>query len=110
MPRTDQIAIQWLKYCNELTGQLARRLERLSAYDFILQYCSGRMHLNADALVRKSTTDKCLAITHEEDDIFDMKFEQLIVKFVRQFIQWVITDTRVNIEQILNFDYEDKLL
>ena len=48
--RTDNVAIQWLKIFKEPTGQLARWLERLSAYDFIVQHRPGRKHLNADAL------------------------------------------------------------
>ena len=92
--------IQWLKNFKEPTGQLARWLEQLSAYDFIVQHRQGRKHLNADALSRKSTIDKCLAITQEEDDIFDMKAEQDKDKFLSQIIHWVVTDARPNIEQI----------
>ena len=60
--RTDHVAIRWLKHFKEPTGQLARWLERLSAYDFIVQHRLEQKHLNADALTRKSTIDKCLAI------------------------------------------------
>ena len=67
--RTDHVAIQWLKNFKETTGQLARWLERLSAYDFIVQYHRGRKHLNADALSRKTTTDKCLAITQKRQHL-----------------------------------------
>ena len=56
--RTDHVAIRWLKNFKEPTGQLARWLERLSAYDFIVQHRPGRKHLNADALSRKSIIDK----------------------------------------------------
>ena len=108
--RTDHVAIQWLKNFKELTGQLAQWLERLSAYDFIVQHRPGLKHLNADALSRKSTTDKCLAITQEEDDIFDMKVEKVKYKFLRQIIQCVGTNTRHNIEQMSTFDYKKKLL
>ena len=81
MLRTDHVAIQWLKIFKEPTGQLARWLERLSAYDFNVQHRPGRKHLNADPLSRKTTTDKCLAITQEEDNIFDMKAEQKKISF-----------------------------
>ena len=57
--RTDHVAIQWLKNFKEPTGQLARWLERLSAYYFIVQHRPGRKHLNVDALSWKSTTKKC---------------------------------------------------
>ena len=108
--RTDHVAIQWLKNFKEQTGQLARWLERLSAYDFIVQHCPGRKHINADARSRKSTTDKCLAITQNEDDIFAMKVVQEKDRFLSQIIHWVVTDALPNIEQISTFDYEEKLL
>ena len=110
MLRTDHVGIQWLKYFKEPTGKLARWLERLSAYDFIVQHRPGRKHLNADALSGKSTTDKYLAITQEKDDIFDMKADKEKDKFWIQIIHWVVTDARPNIEQISTFDYEQKLL
>ena len=108
--RTDHVAIQLLKNFKEPRGQLALWLERLSAYNFIVQHRSGRKHLNADALSRKTTTDKCLAITQEEDNIIDIKAEQEKDKFLSQIIHWVVNDARPNIEQISTFDYEDKLL
>ena len=85
-------------------------LERLSAYDFIVQYRPGRKHLNANALSRKLITDKCLTVTQEENDIFDMKAKQEIDQFISQIIYWVVTDARLNIEQISTFDYKVKLL
>ena len=63
--RTDNVAIQWLKNFKEPNGQLARWLEILSAYDFIVQHRPRRKHLNSDALSRKSSTDECLAITQK---------------------------------------------
>ena len=99
--------MQWLKNFNEPTGQLAPWLERLSIYDFIVQHRPGRKHLNADALSRKSTTDKCLAITQDEDDIVDIKAEQEKDKFLSQIKHWVVTDARRNIKQISTFDYEE---
>ena len=98
------MAIQWLKNFKEPTGQLARWLERLSAYDFIVQHRPGRKHLNADALSRKSTIDKCLAIT-EEKDAFDIRLEQEKNHLLTQIKKWVVTDARPNIDQISTFDY-----
>ena len=109
MLRTDHVAIQWLKNFKEPTGQLARWLERLSTYDFIVQHRPGQMHLNADALFRKSKIDKCLAITDEEN-FFDMKLEQEKDQFLTRNKEWVVTDAQPNINQISTFDYEDKLL
>ena len=107
--RTDNVAIQWLKNFREPTGQHARWLERLSAYDFIVQHRPGRKHLTADELSRKSTIDKCFAITVEEDS-FDMRLEQEKDQFLTRIKKWVVTDARHNIDQISTFDYEEKLL
>ena len=57
--RTDHVAIRWLQNFKEPSGQLARWLERLSAFDFIVEHRPGRKHANADALSRKSMDDKC---------------------------------------------------
>ena len=75
-----------------------------------MQHRAGRKHLNADALSRKTTTDKCLAITQEEDNIYNMKAEQEKDKFLSRIIHWVVNDARPNIEQISTFVYEGKLL
>ena len=83
--------------------------DRLSAYDFIVQHRPGRKHLNADALSRKSTIDKCLAISEEEDS-FDMRLEQEENQFLTRIKEWFVTDARPNIDQISTFDNEDKLL
>ena len=37
-------------------------------------------------LSQKSTTDKCLAITQQENDSFDMKAEQVKYTFMSQII------------------------
>ena len=102
--RTDHVVIQWLKHFKEPTGKLARWLERLSAYNYIVQHHPGRKHLNADAFSRKSTTDKCLAITQLKYDICNIKAEQVKYKFLSQIIQCVNYETRPNIEQISTVD------
>ena len=56
--RTDHVAIQWLNNFKDPTGQLALWLERLSAYDSIVQHRPRQKHLNFNALSRKSTIDK----------------------------------------------------
>ena len=109
MLSTDHVAIQWLNNFNKPTGQLARWLERLSAYNFIVKHRPGRKHLNADALFQKSTINKCLAIT-EEEDIFVSKLEQEKDQFLTRIKEWVVTDARPNIDKISTFDYEEKLL
>ena len=107
--RTVHVAIQWLKTFKEPTGQLARWLERLSAYDIIVQHRPGRKHLNADALSLISTIDKCFAITEKENS-FDMRLEEEKEKVLTQIKELFVTDARPNIDQISTFDYDEMLL
>ncbi|MCG8077014.1 MAG: hypothetical protein JAY75_12315, partial [Candidatus Thiodiazotropha taylori] len=52
--RTDHSSLRWLmNFRNTGEGQLARFLERLSAYSFKLEFRAGRIHMNADALSRR---------------------------------------------------------
>lgn len=51
--RTDHVAIYWLRKFKELTGELARWLELLTAFDFTIQHLPGRRHANAYALSMK---------------------------------------------------------
>ena len=108
--RTDHSAIQWLRNFKEPTGQLARWLERLAAYDFIVHHRPGRKHLNADALSRKMAADPVLAITDGEEDTFDMKSEQQKDMYLSLVIQWKQANARPSMEEISTFDYEEKLL
>ena len=108
--RTDHSAIQWLRNFKEPTGQLARWLERLAAYDFIVQHRPGRKHLNADALSRKMAADPVLAITDGENDTIDMRAEQRKDRFFSQVIQWKAEDSCPSMEEISTLDYEEKLL
>ena len=73
--RTDHVAIRWLQNFKEPSGQLARWLERLSAFDFIVEHRPGRKHANADALSRRAIENKCLTVIAEEEQ-FNMKSEQ----------------------------------
>jgi transposase InsO family protein len=50
--RTDHASIRWLTNFNDPTGQLARWLARLAAFDYEFQHRPGRFHANADALSR----------------------------------------------------------
>ena len=56
--RTDHSSLAWLYCFKQPQGQLARWLEELSQYDFIIQHRPGRDHGNADALSRR-TEEKC---------------------------------------------------
>uniref|UniRef100_A0A5S6R4Y5 RNA-directed DNA polymerase n=1 Tax=Trichuris muris TaxID=70415 RepID=A0A5S6R4Y5_TRIMR len=50
--RTDHSSLRWLQGFKEPEGQVARRLELLSSYDFEVEHRAGRKHRNADALSR----------------------------------------------------------
>ena len=51
--RTDHASLKWLMNFKEPEGQLARWLERLQQYDFIIVHRPGQQHKNADALSRR---------------------------------------------------------
>ena len=50
--RTDHGSLRWLWNFKQPEGQLARWLEKLQEYDFIIEHRQGRKHNNADALSR----------------------------------------------------------
>ena len=60
--RTDHGSLRWLWNFKQPEGQLARWLEKLQEYDFIIEHRQGRKHNNADALSRLP----CNAINVEE--------------------------------------------
>ena len=51
--RTDHGSLQWLLRFKNPEGQIARWLETLSSYQFIIEHRPGRLHGNADALSRR---------------------------------------------------------
>eukprot|EP00731_Ephydatia_muelleri_P019301 Em0012g126a len=50
--RTDHGSLVWLQNFKEPEGQLARWLERLQEFDFVVIHRQGTQHCNADALSR----------------------------------------------------------
>ena len=54
--RTDHHALNWLMSFRNPEGQIARWLEVLGNYDFVLKHHPGKQHGNADALSRRSLT------------------------------------------------------
>lgn len=55
--RSDHGALRWLCNFKNPEGQLARWLETLSAYDYVIEHRAGRVHSNADALSRRPCCD-----------------------------------------------------
>jgi hypothetical protein len=51
--RTDNMALRWLLNFKEPSGQIARWIERLAEFDFIIEHRPGVRHGNADALSRR---------------------------------------------------------
>ena len=62
--RTDQASLMRLRRRKEPHHQIARWLEQLAEYDFVLEHRKGKKHGNADGLSRRKCTDckKCTAI------------------------------------------------
>ena len=50
--RTDHSALQWLLSFKNIQGQLARWLQKLQQYDFVVIHRVGKSHSDADALSR----------------------------------------------------------
>ncbi|CAK1579348.1 unnamed protein product [Parnassius mnemosyne] len=55
--RTDHAALKWLLQFKNPEGQVARWIELLQEYDFVIEHRSGRSHGNADALSRRPCPD-----------------------------------------------------
>ena len=50
--RTDHSALRWLQNFKNSKGQVARWLERLSEFNFTVEYRAGQRHGNADGMSR----------------------------------------------------------
>lgn len=65
--RTDHSALQWLMTFREPEGQVARWLEELQVYDFVIEHRPGAHHSNADALSRRlCAPDGCRSCERRE--------------------------------------------
>ena len=56
---TDHFALKWLFNFRQHEGQLARWLEILSQFNFVVEHRPGRLHQNADALSRRPNPEPC---------------------------------------------------
>ena len=57
--RSDHASLQWILHFKPPEGQLARWMEILQMYDFIIEHRSGQKHGNADALSRRPCMPDC---------------------------------------------------
>ena len=57
--RTDHAPLRSVIKAKDPEGQLARWIEFLSTFDFVIQYRPGQRHQNADALSRRPCDDRC---------------------------------------------------
>ena len=58
--RSDHGSLRWLKNMKQPTGQVARWMERLAPFDWVIQHRPGRHHQNADALSRARCPGDCV--------------------------------------------------
>ena len=107
--RTDHVAIQWLVNFKEPTGQLARWLERLTAFDFTVQHRPGRKHGNADALSRKSPEDSTVLALEEVDEP-DHALDQTKDELLQRIIAWVTAGHRPILDETQLLNQEGRAL
>ena len=73
--------IPWLTTMNDSGTSVAQRYEELEQYDFEIQYKSGKVHANADALSRipDMSDDVCAEFLSEttRNQVFPQVNEQL---------------------------------
>ena len=55
--RTDHFSLKWIQSIKNPSGQLARWIEELSAFDYEIEHRPGLKHGNADSLSRRPTKD-----------------------------------------------------
>ena len=108
--RTDHAAIQWLKNFKDPTGQLARLLERMSMFKFIIQHRPGKRHANADGLSRIQHETEVLAVIEDNDNKINWHQLQHEDPFLERVINWVETHTRPSAEETRALDAEELTL
>jgi hypothetical protein len=73
--RTDHASLRWLLNFKDLEGQLARWVERLQMYDFIILHRPGSRHVNADVLSRRPcSVDACTYCQRVESKAAETEF------------------------------------
>jgi transposase InsO family protein len=105
--RSDHSALKWLQSFREPTGQVARWIERLAEFDYVIQHRPGRLHGNADALSRYPVN--ALTVIHPEytlDEIADMQKEDRILS---QVGDWLKKGQRPTDDEVANQPPESRL-
>ncbi|CAK1596265.1 unnamed protein product [Parnassius mnemosyne] len=64
--QTDHAALKWLLQFKNPEGQVARWIELLQEYDFVIEHRSGKSRCNADELSRRPCTVDCKHCTRQE--------------------------------------------
>lgn len=101
--RTDHAALQWLHNFKEPTGQVARWLEKLAAYNYEIIHRPGKRHSNADAL---SLYPAVSAISNKEDawiptlDLYDLHKAQQEDEVLSLLLQWLHNVERPPLDSI----------
>lgn len=65
--RTDHASLTWLLNFKQPEGQVARWLEILQEYDFVIQHRPGHQHTNADALSRRPCMAEACRYCHRQE-------------------------------------------
>ncbi len=66
--RTDHSALKWLMTFKQPEGQVARWLETLADFEFVIEHRAGQKHGNADGMSR-SPCNQCGLQDEEESEI-----------------------------------------
>ena len=67
--RSDHQPLKWLFKLKEPTGQVARWLELLQSYDFVIDYRAGKQHGNADGMSRVPCHPTSCTCHFDQDDL-----------------------------------------
>ena len=81
--QTDHNALKWLKSFKEPQGQVARWIELLAEFNFVVQHRPGTKHGNADALSRRAEKDNEIE-TEEKQEVSVIEKTGVVEETVRE--------------------------
>lgn len=67
--RSDHQALKWLFSLKEPKGRIARWIEQMSAFDFMVEFRSGKKHENADSMSRCPNVRDCQCPADLEENL-----------------------------------------